>query len=188
MVGSKGMQADLKNDPNIFDRLQRAIDAEAVLMVVRYHPDQGHPESIYVDLDERIADEEWGTTIAEPPSPPETQRLENKRRWEQSGVEAYEFDLKFDTARIGWEGTIRVRGGTAQVVSGSEPAQPHIVMTMDQYFDYIGEALSEGAITSVAYDRELGYPLFFSRDWHLTFFDGPGERFWISNFRVLTEE
>jgi len=45
----------------IFD----AIRENAYLIRVRYHPEQGYPETLYVDQDTRIADEEYGLEIGE---------------------------------------------------------------------------------------------------------------------------
>jgi hypothetical protein len=170
---------------NIFNRLQRAIDNKAHMIVARYHPHLGYPESAYVNQNEMIADEEWGVSIIEAPANPEVARAENEIKWSRSGVKDYEFDLKYETAWLGWEGTIRVTDGSAEVVSGGLPSLGHIVMTIDELLAYIGETLAAGEVSSAAYDRELGYPQFFSRNWHLTIVDGPGERFWISGLRRL---
>lgn len=170
---------------DLFDRLQRAIDADAFMMSVSYHPERGYPESAYVDLDDRIADEEWGITITEAPTAPEELRLKNRNLWERAGPDAYEFDLRYESAWIFWEGRIRVTGGTAQVVAGQVPLGEQIIMTMDEYLAYLGAGVAGGNVTSALYDSELGYPLFFSRDWYLTISDGPGERFWISGFQVV---
>jgi hypothetical protein len=173
---------------NLFDRLQSAIANDAHVVAARYHPELGYPEAAYVDQSELIADEEWGVTIVGVPSPPETARAENERRWMRAGVGAYEYDLKYESALNTWEGRIRVTGGSATVVSGPAPAQPHIVMTIDELFAYVGTALADGKISSAAYHAELGYPEFFSRDWYLTIVDGPGERFTISEFRRLGQQ
>ena len=116
------------------------------------------------------------------PEMPESSLGENEKRWSRAGVAAYEFDLRYETAWFSWEGRVRVEDGVASVADGEEPARAHILMTIDEYFDYIGDALAEGKVSSAAYDAEFGHPIFFTRDWHLTFFDGPGERFWISGF------
>jgi len=71
------------------------------------------------------------------------------------------------------------------VVNGGEPLREHIIMTMEEYFAYLRAALAEGRISSAAYDSDLGYPVFFSQDWYLTFADGPGEHFWISGLQGL---
>lgn len=170
---------------NIFNRLQRAIDNNAHMIVARYHPHLGYPESAYVDQSELIADEEWGVSIIEAPANPEVARAAHESLWSRSGVKDYEFDLKYETTWLGWEGTIRVIDGSAEVVSGEVPSLWHIVMTIDELLAYIGATLAAGEVSSAAYDRELGIPQFFSRDWHLTIVDGPGERFWISGFHQL---
>jgi len=172
---------------DIFDRIQNAIDNDAHLITARYHPHLGYPESVYVDQSELIADEEWGVSIIEEPATPETLRSKSEHLWHRSGVKGYEFNLKYDTAWFSWEGIIRVGEGEAKVVGDGPSSKEHIVMTMDEMLTYIGEALTAGKVSSAAYDQEFGYPRFFSRDWHLTAFDGPGERFWISEFRQLEE-
>ncbi|MDG2123720.1 MAG: DUF6174 domain-containing protein [Verrucomicrobiales bacterium] len=171
---------------DLFDRLQRSIDGDAYRMFTRYHPTLGYPERAYVDEDERIADEEWGFLISGVPEDPEVARGANEKRWARHGSESYEFDLRYASGRIGWTGRLRVEGGEASVVEGEDaPLREHIIMTVDEIFAYIGAALSEGKVSSAAYDSELGYPLFFSRDWYLTETDGPGERFWITGFTAV---
>lgn len=44
---------------DLFARIQNAIDAHAVLLQVQYHPGDGHPVRINVDVSHRIADEEY---------------------------------------------------------------------------------------------------------------------------------
>ena len=170
---------------DIFDRLQNAIDNDAHMITARYHPHLGYPESVYVDRHEMIADEEWGVSIIGIPADPETARVENESLWHRRGVKDYEYHLKYETAWGGWEGTIRVRDGEAEFINGEAPSSEHIIMTIDEMLSYIRASLAAGEVSSSAYDQELGYPQFFSRDWHLTFVDGPGERFWISGFRRL---
>jgi len=54
--------ADAATVPRLFRRIQRAIDAKVARISVRYGT-RGVPRSIYVDTDQRIADEEIGYTI-----------------------------------------------------------------------------------------------------------------------------
>lgn len=183
--GSPDFQWGDQTIEDLFDRLQREIDRNAHMMDVSYDPEWGYPVAAYVDPDARIADEEWGFSIIEPPSDPEASHAAAERLWQGRGIDAYEFDLRYETAGIAWEGTIRGEGARATVVAGDEPPPGLIVMTFEGYFALIGAALTEGRVTSATYDPELGHPLFFSRDWYLTEEDGPGERFWISGFRSL---
>ena len=167
---------------DLFNRLQQAIDGDAHAMNVRYHPEMGYPETAYVDYDEWIADEEWGFSNFGVPVDPQVLRAASELQWQHARVAAYEFDLRYETARYYWTGRVRVANGAATVIAGGDPLPGHIIMTMDQYFAYMEAALSADKVTSVQFDPALGYPLFFSRDWYLTFADGPGERFWFSGF------
>ena len=72
-----------------------------------------------------------------------------------------------------------------KLIAGGTPASDHIIMTIEGYFNYMKESLAAGRVTSLLFDPADGHPLFFSRDWHLTQFDGLGERFWFSGFRKL---
>jgi hypothetical protein len=54
--------ADEATVPRLFRRIQRAIDARVARISVRYGT-RGVPSSIYVDTDQRIADEEQGYAI-----------------------------------------------------------------------------------------------------------------------------
>jgi Family of unknown function (DUF6174) len=49
---------------DVFAALFDAIRGSAYLIRVRYHPDRGYPETLYVDQDLRIADEEYGLEIS----------------------------------------------------------------------------------------------------------------------------
>lgn len=42
----------------LFDQIQRAIDQDAASIRAEYDRTRGHPTSVYIDLDQRIADEE----------------------------------------------------------------------------------------------------------------------------------
>ncbi len=62
---AKGTPANLRDQatvPRLFRTIQRAIDAKAARLTVSYGP-RGVPQSIYIDRDVRIADEEAGYTI-----------------------------------------------------------------------------------------------------------------------------
>jgi hypothetical protein len=48
---------------DVFGAVFDAIRGNAYLIRVRYHPQQGYPETLYVDRDLRIADEEFGLEI-----------------------------------------------------------------------------------------------------------------------------
>ncbi len=47
----------------LFNLLQSAIDENAETISVTYHPELGYPTEVWIDYDERIADEERGFTI-----------------------------------------------------------------------------------------------------------------------------
>lgn len=49
----------------LFDLLERAYDRDAHRVDVTYDPALGFPSQIYIDYDERIADEEAGYTVAD---------------------------------------------------------------------------------------------------------------------------
>ena len=55
--------ADEATVPRLFRKIQRAIDAKVTRITVRYGT-RGVPRSIYIDSDQRIADDETGYTIA----------------------------------------------------------------------------------------------------------------------------
>ena len=42
----------------LFDTIQKAIDGGAPLVQADYDPSHGYPSSVYIDLDQRLADEE----------------------------------------------------------------------------------------------------------------------------------
>ena len=180
-----GFAWGLQTVDDLFDRLQRAIDGGAYAMTVRYHPSMGCPEKAYVDYNEFIIDEEWGFTNLRLPENPESLRAASEQQWQRAQVAAYEFDLKYQTARYAWNGRIRVENGRTTVIVGGAPASDHIIMTLEGYFNYMKESLAADGVTSVLFDPADGYPLFFSRDWHLTQFDGLGEKFWFYGFRKL---
>jgi len=50
---------------DVFGAVFDAIQENAYLIRVRYHPERGYPETLYVDRDLRIADEEFGLEIGE---------------------------------------------------------------------------------------------------------------------------
>ncbi len=47
----------------LFDLIADAIARRAYSIQAAYHPDLGYPESVYIDYDERQADEERGFNI-----------------------------------------------------------------------------------------------------------------------------
>lgn len=61
-------------------------------------------------------------------------------------------------------------------------------LTTGRYSACIRAALAEGKVSSALYDPEQGYPRYFSRDWHLTFVDGPGGRCRTSEGALLPRE
>ena len=48
----------------LFDRLQRALDRDPVSTRIEYHPNFGFPTQVFIDYDERIADEETGFRVS----------------------------------------------------------------------------------------------------------------------------
>ena len=48
----------------LFGLIQQAINLEAASISVEYDPEVGYPLSVYIDYDERIADEERGFEVS----------------------------------------------------------------------------------------------------------------------------
>lgn len=48
----------------MFEYVQAAIDAKAAGINAAYDPARGYPQSVFIDQDERIADEEFGFSIS----------------------------------------------------------------------------------------------------------------------------
>lgn len=56
--GSPREHSTYQTIEGLFDDIQQAIDEEAATIRADYDPLRGHPTSVYIDIDQRIADEE----------------------------------------------------------------------------------------------------------------------------------
>lgn len=50
---------------DLFDLIDKAIDRNAYRIKVDYHPEHGYPTSIFIDYDQRMADEETSLTVSD---------------------------------------------------------------------------------------------------------------------------
>ena len=57
--------SDVPSIDDLFDRIENAIERQAVEIDVQWNEDLGYPESGYIDFDRRIADEEQGWSIVD---------------------------------------------------------------------------------------------------------------------------
>ena len=69
-VPNSGLTADVdlsryETIDEFFDLIADAIERNAHSIQVSYHPEQGYPQSAFIDYDEGIVDEELGFTVAQ---------------------------------------------------------------------------------------------------------------------------
>jgi len=67
-VDVEGLSDELKNSftiDNLHGRVLQLLDQNPFMSTVIPHPVYGFPADVFIDSDERIADEEWGYTITE---------------------------------------------------------------------------------------------------------------------------
>jgi hypothetical protein len=179
-------------DPNsprpiekLFDSIQSAIDQKAYFIKVLYHPTMGFPESIFIDYDSQIQDEEWSFLMEDEPQSLSSLLEESEDAWQPYRVKNYRYHLNFQTAWWRWEGDVEVTDGVAKAVGKPAPTSDHIIRTMEGHIDYIRTAQAGDSDIAAVFDPTTGFPTFISKDWTWTFVDGPGERYWITEFEFV---
>jgi hypothetical protein len=179
-------------DPNspspiekLFDSIQSAIDQGAYFIKVLYHPTMGFPESIYIDYDAQIQDEEWSFLMEDAPQPLSSLIEKAEDTWQSHRDRNYRYHLDFHTAWWSWEGDVEVTDGVAKAVGNSAPRSDHIIRTMEGHIDYIRTAQAGDSDIAAVFDPTSGFPTFISKDWTWTFVDGPGERYWITGLEFI---
>ena len=89
-------------------------------------------------------------------------------RWEQSGLDSYEFTLVrncFCPEDYRGPFSVTVENGvvTEALYQGSA-AKDGVALTVDEVFDEIEQALDEGVLTEIIYDPTTGHPLVVQLD------------------------
>ena len=168
----------------MFDTVQSAIDQKAFSISVLYHPSLGFPESIHIDYELQIQDEELSWKLESPPRGLIPILEKASEDWHGRLPKNYRYHLKFVTAWWRWEGEIEVTDGKAQVASEIAPGSDHIIRTMDEHFEFLRTAHAEGSDVLAFFDPQLGFPTFMSKDWLFVAFDGLGERYWLSDLSI----
>lgn len=62
---TEGSTKELATVQALFDMIQEAIDEGAATIEVSYDETTGHPTSVWIDIDEMMADEEHGVTVTD---------------------------------------------------------------------------------------------------------------------------
>jgi phage gp36-like protein len=155
----------------IFAVIQEAITLNVHSILVTYHEVYGYPTSVYIDYDERLADEELSITVDyfAPITEWQSDLDTAKSSWQEAGLITYTyvyqrscFCLPIDTAPkvvdIVDGVVVSVDCQPAQAVhcSGNDDNIP----TIEGLFEEIQLAIESSAfLVDVQYDDELGYPL-----------------------------
>ena len=156
----------------LFALIQDAISRNAASIEVTYDETYGYPAELFIDYDERMADEEDRFAISSftPANAPDLALealLQGQDRWEQSGVAGYTYtgawtcfcpeDYRADTQ-------VTVDGGNVTAVTSADPdvetiPDPERFVTIEGLFALIQDAISRNAASiEVTYDETYGYP------------------------------
>ena len=170
----------------LFDEIQNGIELNAAEIRVTYNEILGYPESVYIDYNAGIADEEFSAQVDyfAPVGSWQSALDQGKQKWEMQGVQSYTYLYYQDTQDVDNAGSklVEVLDGIVVSVNG-EPVKAIArssfseIPTMDDLFSRIQQAIDMDAFAvRVAYDEETGYPL----DIHIDYDDRIVDDEWIA--------
>lgn len=180
-----------------FDEVGEAFADGAALVDVDWHEDTGYPERGYLDLDERIADEEksWAITGFAPlgKDGPEYQEfLTASEAWKLAGISDYQYIVRYWVSLSYEEIRFTVRNGVvveAEKLDGSSGSPDLVEVPADATIDYwiaeIAEAFDNQIVSvEVDWDDEAHFPERVSLDDHPDLFDS-GRGWTIRDLELL---
>lgn len=158
----------------LFDIVEEAIESNAEVLDVDYHPVRGHPTRIVIDGRAAVVDDELSVDVLEitsskVPVPSLSARLEEARnRWESSGITDYGFRLEVICNGCPLAGffpglAVTVRGGAVETVRDLRDGEPlpaevaELVPTIDGLFAGLADASAERVVAE--FDPATGIPL-----------------------------
>ena len=179
----------------LFALIQEAISRNAASIEVSYDETYGHPVELFIDYDERMADEEDRFTIssfttANDLDPAQEALLQAQERWDQSGIVHYAYTgawTCFCPEEYRADTQVTVGGGEVTAVTSADPdvetiPDPERFVPIEGLFALIQDAISRNAASiEVAYDDTHGYPMELFIDYDERMADEE-DRFTMSSF------
>ena len=157
----------------LFALIQEAISQNAARIEVSYDETYGYPVNLFIDYDERMADEEDSFTISSfstgnDLAPAQEALRQGQERWEQSGIADYTYTgawTCFCPEDYRADAEVTVDGGNVTAVNSADPnvetiPAPERFVPIEALFALIQEAISQNAARiEVSYDDTHGYPV-----------------------------
>ena len=175
------VQASIPTMENLFDRIQHAINTNADSVVVVYNDEYGYPESISVDYDFRMADEELNVEVdyLAPVSQWQVSLDIARDLWSRVGTDSYTYAYQkscFCSEEETREKIVEVLNGVVVKVNGGvirrvdspqgQVSNSFIPPTITDLFDKIQDAIDGNAFDlQVTYDDVYGIPSFIRVDY-----------------------
>jgi hypothetical protein len=157
----------------------------AASVEVRYHPTIGTPETIFVDYDAGLADEEWQYEIIQPPASPSDALKQGRRLWRIHKPKSYQFHLRYVPGLSEWEGSLNVsESGAVTVVESSTAPPAEALHSIDELYLIMGNAMDSDDSVHLAFDRDSGQLGLFSRNAKA---GDSSEQYWITEFKSTNE-
>jgi hypothetical protein len=159
----------------LFLEIQAAFEDNPVNIVILYNSQYGYPESVFIDKDKRIADEEIRFDISSfAPSISRAELDQARTKWESLSILNYAFGASLEGVEDGADATVFVENGVLTSVDGFygqslELLLDVVVPTIDDLF-YILEGAITGQTNQVlaSFDKDYGHPTSIFIDVNIT--------------------
>ena len=172
----------------LFDLVQGAIDRDADVIEVEYHPEFGYPVSAFFDYVQGPSDEELRFEVSDLTGSDgfsgdgsEADLAAARIRWDEARLSDYDFVFEWHCFCVpGFRGPFEIEvrmGGIARVWAMEsdsllDPAEWGKYMTVEGLFEFIEDGFDQNAAqVRVSYDPELGYPVEAWIDYRLNTID-----------------
>jgi hypothetical protein len=175
------VQLFLPSVHGIFNTIQQGIQINAAQVLVTYNQVRGYPESVYIDYDAAVADEELSAVVEylAPIADWQAQMDQAKSAWESLAVTSYTYQYapqtqNLDAANAGPKWITVVDGSFVSVIGVPLDSD---TPTIDDLFLRIQAAIHLPAFSvRVAYDEISGYP----HDIYIDYDERIGDDEWIA--------